>query len=42
MPYARAADDAALYYEIHGRGERVLLLLAGQANNHHRRTRGAR
>ena len=34
MPYARAADDAALYYEVHGDGPATLLLLAGQANNH--------
>lgn len=34
MPYARAADDVALYYEEHGAGAEVLLLLAGQANHH--------
>lgn len=35
MPYARTADDVALYYEVHGRGENTLVLLAGQANTHH-------
>ena len=35
MPFARTADDVALYYEFHGRGDDVLVLLAGQANNHH-------
>ncbi|MGH3359243.1 MAG: alpha/beta fold hydrolase [Nocardioidaceae bacterium] len=34
MPYARAADNVGLYYETHGDGE-TLVLLAGQANNHH-------
>ncbi|MDJ1131837.1 alpha/beta fold hydrolase [Streptomyces iconiensis] len=34
MPYATAADGAALYYETHGSGP-PLLLLSGQANNHH-------
>jgi pimeloyl-ACP methyl ester carboxylesterase len=35
VPFARTADDVALYYESHGRGDTVLMLLAGQANNHH-------
>ncbi|UJW30937.1 alpha/beta hydrolase [Saccharothrix sp. AJ9571] len=35
MPFARTPDDVKLYYEVHGQGERVLVLLAGQANNHH-------
>jgi 3-oxoadipate enol-lactonase len=35
VPYARTADDVALYYESHGGGDTVLVLLAGQANNHH-------
>lgn len=35
MPYARAADDVAIHYEVHGRGDETLILLAGQANNHH-------
>ncbi|MGA6167464.1 alpha/beta fold hydrolase [Amycolatopsis magusensis] len=35
MPFARTRDDVKLYYEVHGQGERVLVLLAGQANNHH-------
>ena len=34
MPYVRTADGADLYYEARGAGERVLLLLAGQANTH--------
>ncbi|GHH83488.1 3-oxoadipate enol-lactonase [Streptomyces sulfonofaciens] len=34
MPHARAADGAALHYEIHGAG-RPLVLLSGQANDHH-------
>ncbi|MFI9719729.1 alpha/beta fold hydrolase [Streptomyces sp. NPDC052396] len=34
MPYAKTADDTALYYEIHGRGT-PLVLLSGQANTHH-------
>lgn len=32
MPYARTPDDVDLYYEVHGRGDDVLVLLAGQAN----------
>ncbi|ASR37821.1 alpha/beta hydrolase [Prauserella marina] len=35
MPLAKAADDTAINYELHGRGQRVLLLLAGQSNNRH-------
>lgn len=35
MPYACAADDVGLYYEVHGDGDETLLLLAGQANDHH-------
>lgn len=34
MPFTTTADGASLYYETAGRGE-PLLLLAGQANNHH-------
>ncbi|HVV17802.1 MAG TPA: alpha/beta fold hydrolase [Pseudonocardiaceae bacterium] len=35
MPFARAADDVALYYEVHGQGDDVLVLLSGQSNSHH-------
>jgi 3-oxoadipate enol-lactonase len=35
VPYALTADHTALYYEVHGTGERTLVLLAGQANTHH-------
>lgn len=35
MAYALAADDVAIHYEVHGRGDRFLVLLAGQSNNHH-------
>jgi 3-oxoadipate enol-lactonase len=35
VSFARAADGTALYYEVNGHGEDVLVLLAGQANNHH-------
>ncbi|KAA2250985.1 alpha/beta fold hydrolase [Solihabitans fulvus] len=36
MPHARTRDDdCALYYEINGHGETTLVLLGGQANNHH-------
>lgn len=35
MPYARTPDGVDLYYEVHGPGDRTLVLLAGQANNHH-------
>lgn len=35
MPYASAADGAALYYTIHGRGDgETLMLIAGQSNGH--------
>ncbi|GHJ39301.1 alpha/beta fold hydrolase [Streptomyces sp. TS71-3] len=34
MPHARAADGAALHYEVHGAG-RPLVLLSGQANDLH-------
>lgn len=34
MPYASAPDGTALFYETHGDGE-PLLLLSGQANDHH-------
>ncbi|WP_369207270.1 alpha/beta fold hydrolase [Streptomyces sp. PU-14G] len=34
MPYATAADGAALYYEVHGAGGPPLLLLSGQSNDH--------
>ncbi|MFF4694289.1 alpha/beta fold hydrolase [Streptomyces chattanoogensis] len=33
MPFAQAADGAALYYEVRGAGE-PLILLSGQANDH--------
>lgn len=33
MPFAQAADGAALYYEVHGSGA-PLVLLSGQANDH--------
>ncbi len=35
MSYAEAEDGTALYYEVNGTGEDVLVLLAGQSNNHH-------
>lgn len=35
MPHARTSDDIDLYYEVHGRGDSILLLLAGQSNSHH-------
>jgi 3-oxoadipate enol-lactonase len=35
VPFARARDDVDLYYEVHGQGDDVLLLLAGQSNSHH-------
>jgi 3-oxoadipate enol-lactonase len=35
VPYALTADHVALHYEVHGRGERTLVLLAGQANSRH-------
>ncbi|UNS97762.1 alpha/beta hydrolase [Streptomyces tubbatahanensis] len=34
MPYATAADGAALHYEVHGAGGSPLLLLSGQSNDH--------
>ena len=34
MPFALSADGVALYYEVHGRGDPTVLLLAGQANTH--------
>ena len=35
MPFARASDDVDLYYEVHGQGDDVLVLLSGQSNSHH-------
>lgn len=35
MSFAEAADGTALYYEVNGRGNDVLVLLAGQSNDHH-------
>ncbi|MEV6276550.1 alpha/beta fold hydrolase [Nocardia sp. NPDC051832] len=35
MSFAHSADGTALYYEVNGHGDDVLVLLAGQANNHH-------
>lgn len=32
MPHARAADGTAVHYEVNGRGDTVLALLAGQSN----------
>lgn len=34
MPYVRTDDGVDLYYETDGHGDRDLLLLAGQANDH--------
>ncbi|MCF3118865.1 alpha/beta fold hydrolase [Streptomyces arenae] len=34
MPFAKAADGAAIHYRLHGSGE-PLVLIAGQSNNHH-------
>ncbi|WPO71802.1 alpha/beta fold hydrolase [Streptomyces sp. KN37] len=34
MPFAEAADGAAIHYQLHGAGE-PLVLLAGQSNSHH-------
>ncbi|MER7012720.1 alpha/beta fold hydrolase [Saccharopolyspora sp. NPDC000359] len=34
MPFVKSADQAAIYYEVHGGGE-PLVLLSGQANTHH-------
>ena len=35
MPYATAQDSTRLFYDVRGHGEDVLVLLAGQASNHH-------
>ncbi len=35
MPFTKAPDDVDLYYEVHGDGDDVLVLLSGQANSHH-------
>jgi pimeloyl-ACP methyl ester carboxylesterase len=35
VPYVRTSDDVDLYYEVRGGGDHDLLLLAGQANDHH-------
>jgi 3-oxoadipate enol-lactonase len=35
VSFARAADGTALYYEVDGTGDDVLLLIAGQSNDHH-------
>jgi pimeloyl-ACP methyl ester carboxylesterase len=35
VPYALTADDVAIHYAVSGRGDRTLVLLAGQANNRH-------
>jgi pimeloyl-ACP methyl ester carboxylesterase len=35
VSFAHTADGTALYYEVNGRGDDVLVLLAGQSNNHH-------
>jgi pimeloyl-ACP methyl ester carboxylesterase len=35
VSFARAADGTALYYEVGGTGDDVLLLIAGQSNDHH-------
>jgi 3-oxoadipate enol-lactonase len=35
VSYARAADGTALYYEVNGHGDDLLVLIAGQSNNHH-------
>lgn len=32
---AHAPDGTALYYEVNGHGDDVLVLIAGQSNNHH-------
>lgn len=32
---ALAPDGAAIHYEVHGRGEQALVLIAGQSNDHH-------
>lgn len=35
MSFATAGDGTRLYYEVNGHGDEVLVLLAGQSNNHH-------
>lgn len=35
VSFATAADGTRLYYEVNGHGDDVLVLLAGQSNNHH-------
>ena len=35
MSLARADDGAAIHYEVNGTGTDVLVLIAGQSNNHH-------
>lgn len=35
MSFASTDDGAALYYEVNGAGDDVLVLIAGQSNNHH-------
>lgn len=35
MSFASAPDGTALYYEVNGHGDDVLVLIAGQSNNHH-------
>jgi 3-oxoadipate enol-lactonase len=35
VSFARSADHTALYYEVNGCGDDVLVLIAGQSNNHH-------
>jgi len=35
VSFAHATDGAALYYEVNGSGDDVLVLIAGQSNNHH-------
>jgi 3-oxoadipate enol-lactonase len=35
VSFVHAADGTALYYEVNGHGADVLVLIAGQSNNHH-------
>ena len=35
MTFARTDDGVALHYEVNGTGDDVLVLIAGQSNNHH-------
>jgi pimeloyl-ACP methyl ester carboxylesterase len=35
VSFARTDDGCALFYEVNGTGDDVLLLIAGQSNNHH-------